>query len=189
MEVSPPKTALRHWLFLLLVACGVLALDQLTKWLVVQNLALYETWVPIPALEGVFDITYTRNTGAAFGVFSSAGNLFMVFALIASVFILYYYRQIEGEAWLLRATLGLQLAGALGNAIDRITRGYVVDFIHVFYEPHFDYPIFNVADSAIVMGVGILMLLLWREERRSKNETAAQEARPAPPEDLILPEE
>ncbi len=152
-----------HWAFLFGMAALTLLADQITKAAVVANLNLYEDWTPIAALGDFFEITYTQNTGAAFGLFPTASNIFLVIAFIASAAIIYYYRQIRGNAWLLRAGMGLMMGGALGNAIDRVTRGFVVDFLHVFYEPiGFNYPVFNLADSGIVIGVGLLILLLGR---------------------------
>jgi len=163
-HTEPRHTTLFQWSILFGMAGLLLVCDQITKALVVDRMYLYETWVPVKALKNVFDITYTQNTGAAFGLLPSASGLFLLVAIIASFVIVYYYRQIRGSAWLLRVVMGLQLGGALGNAIDRVTRGFVVDFLHVFYKPvGFDFPIFNLADSAIVIGVGLLVIILSLE--------------------------
>ena len=160
-EKTPFRLQPIHWLVLFGTTGSLLVIDQLTKTWVDTSFALYERRVPIEFLEPVFDLTYTRNTGAAFGLFDSASNLFLVVALIASMVIIYYYRQIRENAWIIRVAMGMQMAGALGNAIDRIMRGYVVDFLHVHYDPvGFDYPIFNVADMSIVIGVIVLILFL-----------------------------
>ncbi len=166
MQQPSSERTTPRWYLLFVTAGCIIGFDQFTKALVVANLDLYEKWIPIDAFGRVFSFTYTRNTGAAFGMFQSGGMLFLVLAVIASFAILYYYRQIEGSAWLVRLALGLQLGGALGNAIDRVTRGYVVDFLHVYYEPHFDFPVFNIADSAIVTGVLILIALLWNADSK-----------------------
>jgi signal peptidase II len=174
-ETQSAQTTLAQWALLFGTAGLLLLLDQLTKAWVVANFTLYERQVPIPFLADVFNFTYTQNTGAAFGLFSSASNTFLVIACIATGVIIYYYRKIEGRALLLRLAMGFQMGGALGNAIDRVTRGFVVDFLHVFYEPlGFDYPIFNVADAAIVIGVLTLVIILWRTEEKKP------EAPPAP---------
>lgn len=166
-----------RWSLLFGIAIFIILADQLTKTLVVANLSLYERWIPIDALSRVFSITYTRNTGMAFGMFQSGGMLFFLLAIIASLAIVYYYRKITGNAWLVRVAMGLQLGGAMGNAIDRLTRGYVVDFLHVYYEPHFDFPIFNIADSAVVIGVLLLILILWHtdENPQTTEESASYE--------------
>lgn len=159
-----------HWSLLFGIALGIILLDQLTKSLVVANLSLYERWIPIDALSRFFSITYTRNTGMAFGFFQSGSLFFLALAVIASVAIIYYYRQIPTSAWLVRIALGLQLGGAVGNAIDRLFRGYVVDFIHLYYEPHFDWPIFNIADSCIVVGVLLLVVILWNSDQEPEKQ-------------------
>ena len=165
-----------QWAILFGTALLLIVIDQIAKALVVENLLLYETWIPIPAIDDFFEITYTQNTGAAFGLLKSASNAFLVIAIVASAVIIYYYRQLRSRAWLLRVAMGLQLGGALGNAVDRVTRGFVVDFLHVYYEPiGFDWPIFNLADAAIVVGVLVLILLLGREEKSDLPETASQE--------------
>lgn len=160
---APTSTAATplQWVLLFGVAALTIITDQISKWIVVQSLDYGETWVPIPALKRIFDITYTRNTGAAFGMAQEFGNIFLLIAVVVVGAIVYYYRKLPTGSWLVRLTLGLQMGGALGNALDRITRGYVVDFFHVH-----GYPIFNVADSSIVVGVVVLVALLWWEDRK-----------------------
>jgi signal peptidase II len=177
MQDHTTNTTLQQWAILFGTALLLIVIDQIAKALVVANLQLYEAWIPIPALDAVFEITYTRNTGAAFGLLTSASNVFLVIAVIASAVIIYYYRHVPKEAIFLRIAMGLQLGGALGNAVDRLTRGFVVDFLHIYYDPiGFDWPIFNLADSAIVIGVLLLIILLGREEKRDHPETASQES-------------
>jgi signal peptidase II len=169
------QTTPTQWIILFGTALTLILLDQITKTLVVQNLELYESWVPIPALKKVFDITYTQNTGAAFGILPSASVVFLTIALIASGVIIYYYREIQGSAWFVRIIMGLMMGGAIGNAIDRLTRGYVVDFFHVYYEPMgFDYPIFNIADSAIVIGVILLLIYLGLYGEEAPEQTSEE---------------
>ncbi len=155
-----------HWFLLIMVVGSTLCVDQLTKWVVVRSLQPGETWVPIPFLEGIFDITYTRNTGAAFGMGQNFGNVFLVIALVVSVVIIYYYRSLPRGEWLIRIGVGLMMGGALGNnAIDRVFRGYVVDFFHLH-----GWPIFNVADSSIVMGVALWVAVMWWQERQQQSQ-------------------
>lgn len=151
----------RDWVILFSVALATLGLDQVTKWLVVRSLGYLETWEPLPALSGIFDITYTRNTGAAFGMAQDFGNIFLIIAVVVVAAILYYYRQLPAELWIMKVALGLQMGGAVGNALDRITRGYVVDFFHLH-----GWPIFNIADSAVVVGVVVLIIAMWWHERQ-----------------------
>ena len=161
---------IRHWGVLLVVASLAIVADQASKAYVVSQLALHESWVPLRVIEPVFRITHVRNTGAAFGMFPGGGSLFLIIAVIVSVVILYYYRQIPQQAWLARVALGLQLGGALGNVIDRVRLGYVVDFLNVEY-----WPVFNVADSCIVVGVALLTLQLLLDERREHRQHKAQD--------------
>lgn len=150
-----------EWGVLFGTAGLIIGLDQLSKWLIVQNLDYLDTWVPIPAIDSLFDITHTRNTGAAFGMAQDFGNVFLLIAIIVVTAIVYYYRQLPEKLWLMRIALGLQMGGAVGNALDRITRGYVVDFLHVH-----NFPIFNIADSSIVVGVGVLIITMWIYEKQ-----------------------
>jgi signal peptidase II len=153
------------WWILPLVAALTVAADQATKYLVVTNLRLYESWAPIPALEGRADIHYVTNTGAAFGLFQNGGLFFVIVAFVVSAVILFYYRHLPDGEPLLRLSLGLQLGGALGNLVDRLRLGHVIDFIDVHI-----WPVFNVADSAIVCGVALLVLLLLREDREERRQ-------------------
>lgn len=151
-----------------LVVPLVVALDQVTKYLVVSRLGLYESWAPIPALAGVLEIHYITNTGVAFGLFQRGGFIFKLLPILISAVILYYYMNLSAGQWLIRLALGLQMAGALGNLIDRLRIGHVIDFIHVPY-----WPVFNVADSAVTTGTVLLVLLLLREEWRERRAAEA----------------
>lgn len=166
---APSIATLAQWALLFGVATLSILLDQLTKWIVVQSLDYGETWVPIKTLENIFDITYTRNTGAAFGMAQDASNIFLIVAVIVVGAIVYYYRKLPYGSTLMRLALGLQMGGALGNAIDRVNRGYVVDFFHVH-----DFPIFNVADSSIVVGVLVLVVVLWWQDTHQNPKSEAE---------------
>lgn len=154
------------WLLLLPVAALVLILDQLSKSWVLRNIPLYETWAPIPALARVFVFRHVTNTGAAFGLFPNGGAILLAIAVVVIVAIVVYTRYLPTERWLVLLSLGLQLGGALGNLIDRLRFGHVVDFIDF----HF-WPTFNVADMSLVTGVALLALLVLTE----KGERPAQE--------------
>jgi signal peptidase II len=153
------QVTLRQWLLLFGVAALAILADQVSKAYVVAHLSLHESWMPLGFIEPLFRFTHVHNTGAAFGIFPQGGSIFLLIAVIVSAVIVYYYRQIPGQAWLVRLALGLQLGGALGNVIDRVRLGYVVDFFNVEY-----WPVFNVADSCIVIGVALLALAMLREE-------------------------
>ncbi len=140
---------------LLLVASIALAADIITKRIVEAQIPLYTS---IPVIGFYLSWTHTQNTGAAFSLFQNGGVFFIVVALVVSAVILYYAPRLPAGDWLARVALGLQLGGAIGNLLDRLRQGYVTDFIH-FQIPEigFDWPVFNIADSAIVVGVILLI--------------------------------
>jgi signal peptidase II len=143
------------------IALTVFVLDQATKYLVLQNIPLGESWSLFPALERLFKFTYITNKGAAFGMFPQLGSIFMVVAIVViSAIILFYHHLPIDNPWI-RLSLGLQLGGAMGNLLDRFVHGYVVDFVDIGF-----WPIFNLADLSIVCGVAILAYHLWNEEDR-----------------------
>lgn len=153
----------------LLVAAAVILLDQLSKYLVIQSLPLYQSWAPIPALAAFFQITHVANTGTAFGLFPNVGWLFGLMAVVVSGAIIYFNERIaSGNIWL-RVALGLELGGALGNLIDRVRLGYVTDLLD--FGP---WPVFNLADLAIVSGAVLLAWIVLREEREAKKAAEAE---------------
>jgi signal peptidase II len=144
----------------------VLVLDLATKIAIDANLSYADR---IPVIPGFFYLTHVRNTGAAFGLFSDAPQLYrMVFfisvSLIAVGIIITFYRKLSPGDQLAALALGLILGGAIGNLIDRIFRQEVVDFLHFRLWRGYSWPDFNVADSAIVVGVGLLVLELLASE-------------------------
>ncbi len=177
-KLASRPARLRDWLLLIATTGLVILVDQLTKAYVVDHLAFGESWMPLAALEPLFRFTHVHNTGAAFGIFPQGSTVFLIIALVVSGIIVYYYRQLPHHAVLLRLALGLQLGGALGNAIDRVRQGYVVDFMHIEF-----IPVFNVADLCIVLGVALLALEILLEERRAAREqkqaATARSDRPA----------
>jgi signal peptidase II len=152
-------------LLLPITAAMVLLADQSSKYIIVNSLQRYQEWAPIPALRRLFAITYTTNTGAAFGLFPNGSVFFVLIAVAVVIAILVYYQQLATHQWLLRLSLGLQLGGALGNLLDRLTRGYVVDFIYFKF-----WPVFNVADSCIVVGVALMAYVLLKEGKENPGE-------------------
>jgi signal peptidase II len=164
---------IRNWLILLGIAILTLAADRASKWLIAENLAPNQTWhPPIPLVQRVLSVTYTTNSGAAFGLFPDQGVLFAVIAIVVVVAIILYYRHIPTGYDLARLALGLQLGGALGNLIDRLRQGFVVDFIDLNFWPLHNWPVFNLADSAIVVGVGILAIAMLREDIKEEDQEA-----------------
>jgi lipoprotein signal peptidase len=148
----------------ILIAAVAVILDQLTKWLVATRMAEFEE---IPVISGFFSLQYVHNTGAAFGMLKNARWFFVGVAAAAVIGILYYLRQPEARHPLLRVSLGLIMGGAVGNMIDRILNGRVVDFL-LFYWRDYYFPNFNVADICVTVGVGLLFLYLLLSERASK---------------------
>ena len=168
--------------YLALVALLTIGLDQLTKYLIVANLALHESWMP-PALawlSPVVTITHVHNTGAAFGSFPAGGPIFAVVGVVVVLAIVYYFHQLPAGYWWVRTALGLQLGGAVGNLVDRFRQGYVTDFINFKF-----WPVFNVADSAIVVGVAILIIVMYLEERQEAREESDESPAPGVEGDAI----
>lgn len=146
----------RAWPWYLL-ALGVFLLDHLTKWIASRALDYGQ---PVPVLP-VFDLTLVHNHGAAFSFLSDAGGwqrwFFAAIAIGVSAWIAMWIRSLPpGKAWLATG-LALILGGALGNLADRLVLGYVVDFISVHWGPHY-FPAFNLADSAISVGAGMMII-------------------------------
>lgn len=144
------------------IALIIIILDQWTKWLVVNYMELRES---IPIIENVFHLTSHRNAGAAFGILQGQMWLFYI-ATVIVIGVVIYYIQTEGKKhrWF-GLSLGLVLGGAIGNFIDRIFLGHVVDFLDVYIFTY-NFPIFNVADSALVVGVIMLIIHVLLEEKR-----------------------
>ena len=146
----------------------IIALDQYTKWLVRVNLDYGETWAPWDWLMPYARFFHVQNTGAAFGMFQNGNLVFMILAIIVSVVILYYFPQMMREDWPVRVALILQFAGAVGNLIDRLTQGYVTDFISVG-----NFFVFNVADSSISIGVAVLILGMLVKEIQERRQAGS----------------
>ena len=145
------------------VAVLVFAADRLTKAWVSDNIPL---GTARPVVGDYVRIVHAQNTGAAFGLLPERTTLLSVLSVVAVLAIVYYYRQIASNSALVSATLGMQLGGAFGNLLDRITQGYVVDFVDVGLGD-VRFWAFNVADSSIVVGIILVTLALWYEERRT----------------------
>ena len=149
-------------LLVALVAVAVFALDRVTKAWVSENIPL---GTARPVVGDYVRIVHAQNTGAAFGLLPERTTLLSVLSVVAVPAIVYYYRQIASASWLVSATLGMQLGGAFGNLLDRVTQGYVVDFVDVGVG-EVRFWAFNVADSSIVVGIFVVTFALWYEERR-----------------------
>ena len=146
------------------------ASDQLTKLWIVDNLA---PATRIDVIEGFFAITHVRNPGAAFGLLQNLPEnirlpFFAVVSGIAVVLVVSFYRSLPPWDRLSAAALGLILGGAVGNLVDRVARGEVVDFLHFRIWGDFTWPDFNLADSWIVVGVGLLLIELLASESETR---------------------
>ncbi len=164
---STVADAKARWALLLGVAAAVFLGDRVSKHLVVTNLGVGEMWNPIPFLRPFVTVTHVTNTGGAFGLFRDYGLIFAIVAVLVVVGIIAFYRFLPpGQAWL-RVSLGLQLGGALGNLCDRARLGSVVDFVDFKI-----WPVFNLADLAVVVGVSLLAfhLLFDQQEGEQKAE-------------------
>jgi len=140
-----------------------LAVDQLTKYLVVRNIALYEARAVVP---GFFNLTHVHNRGAIFGFLGNTDKpLALIFlnlgALVAFTVVVYYFLKTPITLSWMKISLALIISGAMGNLADRIFRGYVIDFLD-FYVKRFHWPFFNVADSCITVGTLILFFILLK---------------------------
>lgn len=151
------------WLWL---SVAVIALDQITKALASAHLVLHE---PVPVLP-LFNLTLMHNSGAAFSFLAQAGGwqrwFFVAVAIAVSVALAWWLRQLRRNQLWLAVALALVLGGALGNVWDRVTLGYVVDFVDVYYGD-WHWPAFNVADSAISVGAIMLLVDAFRGEHKS----------------------
>lgn len=160
----------------LMIIAGVVFLDQLTKWLTVINLDLYETF---PIIEDVLHFTYVRNTGAAFSMFSEPDQrwIFMTISTVAIIAMLVFLWKFRKESVWLNISLCFIIGGGIGNMIDRCVLKYVVDFIDVRL---INFAIFNVADSFVCVGVALFAFLIMKEEiNRYRQERAAKLAQAA----------
>ncbi len=173
------NSKVKDYLILLGVAGVGVALDQWTKWLVRENIEFGGMWLPnsLMWLSPYARIVHWYNSGAAFGMFQNGNLVFTILAFIVIGAILYYFPHVEKEDWTLKLAMGLQLAGASGNLVDRLIMGKVTDFISVG-----SFPVFNVADSSITVGVIVLLLGVWLKERSEKKKAEEQALKEGSPE-------
>lgn len=160
---------------LAVIAGTVILLDQLTKDWVRDHLALGESWRPFDWLPPYVRIVNWHNSGSAFGLFQGGGGIFAILAVVVTLMIIFYFPRLQRGDWALRAAMGLQLGGALGNLLDRLQHNLMVtDFIAVG-----SFPVFNIADTAITLGVIILFISIWLgngNETENKTELGKEHA-------------
>ena len=153
----------RKWKIVTALIAVIVAVDQVTKAIVDRSMTLHQS---IPIIEGLFNLTYVRNTGAAFGIFSGSHEAFrlpflIIVSLAAIGFILSMLRRLRQDETGMITALGLVLGGAIGNLIDRFWHGEVIDFLDVYWSGY-HWPAFNVADSCITIGVALTLFYLLR---------------------------
>jgi signal peptidase II len=147
---------IKYMIPMLAIAFVIVALDQWTKAMVRAKLAPIRL---IEVIRGFFEFSYSENTGAAFGSFQGKNPVFIVVGIIALAFIFYIFRSLNKSTWM-RISFGLILGGALGNLIDRIAFGFVIDFIRIRVTPSIWWPNFNIADAGIT--VGAIMFAVYK---------------------------
>jgi signal peptidase II len=166
-------TARKRDLVMVLAGLFVILLDQLTKQWIVQYFILPDGYKDsIPLLGQFLELAYVRNSGVAFSLLSSDSIKFLFIAIAIGVIGYLYWRNRENGSLLLKFSFGLVVGGAIGNLIDRFRLGYVVDFIHFHIPGVFEFAVFNVADSAISIGVVLLAFLLWQGTAGDEKEKA-----------------
>lgn len=144
---------------LFVVSLGVFLLDQASKLLIMSEMHRGQS---IPVIKNIFYITYIHNPGAAFGLLADRTPFFVAVSLLVVAGILVFHWKGRARGGVLPVALGLIAGGALGNLVDRIRFGEVVDFLDFRI-----WPVFNLADSAIVVGAGLLIIAVWRAESKS----------------------
>jgi signal peptidase II len=163
----------KYWV-LLIFCFGILVLDQWTKSLIVHKLLLYQK---VEVIQGFFNIIHVRNTGGAFGIFGGdkgglGSILFVVVSLVAIGVIVFLFIRIKEDEKTLALSFSLILSGAIGNLIDRLRYGEVIDFLD-FYLSSTHWPTFNVADSAICIGIGLMALELLKRDHKEGTKSRA----------------
>jgi signal peptidase II len=153
--------------FYYLIAILIILLDQITKWLIVSRMEFGDS---ITIINNFLYITSHRNRGAAWGILQGQMWLFYLITLIVIFAIIFYMQKAAKGKWLLGISLAFMLGGAIGNFIDRVVRKEVVDFIHTFIFGY-NFPVFNIADSALCIGVVLLMIVMLRDERETKEKS------------------
>ncbi len=150
----------KKYLILIVVAPGVLLIDQLSKYFISTYFLPHQ---PVAILKNFFQINYIKNAGAAFGLLSNLSSpvrtpLFLGISILAILMILFFFSKLEAQQSFLSFSLSLVMGGALGNFVDRIRLGYVIDFLDLHWYDYYHWPAFNIADLAITIGVILLLL-------------------------------
>jgi signal peptidase II len=163
-------------MFPLVVAVVIALSDQWTKAVVRAGFALGESR---PVIDGFFNLTYVRNTGAAWGMFGGQNTSLTILSIVMLVVMVWFRRSFLGDTWEHRLALGLMMGGIVGNLHDRVRLGWVTDFFD-FYVRGWHWPAFNIADAAICTGVGIYIISAFWVSQHPLNERR-EESEPRPP--------
>jgi len=161
-----------HEMLWIIITILVIAIDQITKYIVVRNIEPTEM---IPVIDRFFYLTLHRNPGGAWGIFQNSGVMFLVLIPVISAFLVYTI--IRNNDRSLRAILGLILGGAIGNYIDRVAEGKVIDFL-LFYIGPYPFPVFNAADIAVTCGtvmLAVYILFIYKEPKTANQEEEKNE--------------
>jgi signal peptidase II len=166
------KKYLKDYSILFMIAGVLIGLDQWTKSIVRQNIPLGGAWMPLDWLSPYARIVHWYNTGAAFGLFQNGSLIFAGLGIVVISLIIYYFPQVPENDWTFRLGMAMQMAGAAGNLIDRVRfEGRVTDFISLG-----KFAVFNIADTSITIGTGVLLLGVWvKEIKQKKKEKIEQE--------------
>jgi len=168
MDPALVKFRFKKLVILLGLVVALIALDQWTKQLVHQGFRLGES---IPLIDGLLNFTYVRNTGAAFGILATADPsfrvpFFLLMPIVALIAIGFVFRKLPPQDVRVSTALALVVSGAVGNLIDRVVYGFVIDFVDFHWKNQVHFPAFNVADSAICIGVGLMMLDMFQNPEK-----------------------
>ncbi len=160
------STTINKYVILLIVTGSVILFDQLTKAWILDRFKLGES---LPVVLDFFNLTYVQNKGAAFGLLAQADPkfrvpFFIVVPIVALFSIIYVFQKVPDQDKKLATALSLVIAGAIGNLYDRLTLGFVIDFLDFHWKWGYHFPAFNIADSAICVGVGLIMLDLFTQK-------------------------
>lgn len=147
----------------MLIFAGIIILDQIAKFIIKSHVTLYDR---IEVIKGFFRITHVRNSGAVWGILNDHPNQYISLiitglSIVALVIVFFYFLKLEAKCKFELTSLSFIIGGALGNLIDRLSQGYVVDFIDMYIKKH-HWPTYNVADSFITVGVILLIISIWR---------------------------
>jgi signal peptidase II len=146
------------------LAVLVLIIDQCSKWMVIHNMELGQS---IPIIPDFFYFTSIRNNGAAWSMFEGQFIFFFIITVVVLAVVIYYMQKLGRKQPLLGTSLGFIIGGTLGNFVDRLIRGEVVDFIHV-YIINYSFPVFNIADSSLFIGVVLLIIYLFLDGKKEQ---------------------